>query len=220
MKFDYLQIPEWISLLMALMFYRQLKAFKLLGIVLLLVFVCIAETLGANRRLLGLADNNIAFNFYTPIATSIYFWIFYKMLDFRSYVKTIYFVTGALVLLFITLNFLFLQGHNALNSYSLVMTEFIKSILALLVITKLFREDDYDADIADNPHFWISGGILIFGVSTLFLFGLQQLILLNKMPVETQNISGAIMPIVTDLLYCSFCYAFYLCFKKPRVSMR
>lgn len=140
----------------------------------------------------------------------IHFWIFLNMLDFKQYVKTIYITVAVLVMLFVTINFFFLQGPFEYNVYSLIMTEFMKGVLCLMVITKLFREDNYEIGISANPYFWIAGATLIYSVSAIVLFGLQKFIVTNKIQIDGKSIYRVIIPFVNVVLYSSYCYAFYL----------
>jgi hypothetical protein len=210
------QYCELVSLSICIFFYKWLGFFKLKAFLLLLIIVCIAEICAANKEWFGLTKNYIIYDYYTIFSTPVYFYIFMRMMDFKGFIKTIYLVITSLVMFFVILNFLFLQGQEVFNTYSLIMTEFIKGILSLMVITMLFREDNYEIGIINNPYFWIVGSVLIFSVSAIVLFGLQQFILLNKIQIGGKSIYRIITPILDVILYSSYCYAFYLCWKLNR----
>lgn len=212
---------ELLSLLFAIIFYSKLGLFKLKPFLLLLIVICTVEICGANaqwfnRPWLNVHKNYIIYNFWILLTMPIYFWIFLNILDFRQYVRTIYVTVAILVMLFVTMNFFFLQGPFEFNVYSVIMAEFIKGVLSLMVITKLFREDNYEISISNNPYFWIAGATLIFSVSAIVLFGLQKFIVINKIQINGKSIYRVIIPLVNVILYSSYCYAFYLCRKLTR----
>ncbi|MBW4890393.1 hypothetical protein KXQ82_11720 [Mucilaginibacter sp. HMF5004] len=180
---------------------------------LLLIIVCATEIIGANVQWFNVKKNYLIYNVYLLLSMPVYFWIFMNMLDFKGYIKTIYLIVVTLVMCFLAINFLFLQGPKEFNVYSLIMVEFIKGILALMIITKLFREDNYEIGISKNPYFWIGGATLIFSVCAIVLFGLQRFIVLNKIQIEGKSIYRVIVPLINVILYSSYCYAFYLCKK-------
>jgi hypothetical protein len=209
---------ELLSLLFAMLFYRKVISFKLQPFLLLLFIICAIEICGANshwfnKPWLNAYKNYILFNIGMLLTMPIHFWIFLNILDFRQYVKTIYIIVAGLVMFFLVINFAFLQGPFEYDVYSLIMTEFIKAVLCLMVITKLFREDTYEISIGINPYFWIAGAILIYSVSAIVLFGLQKFIVINKIQIDGKSIYRVIIPFVNVVLYSSYCYAFYLCSK-------
>jgi hypothetical protein len=221
MNWYFFQYFELLSLLFAIFFYRRLVVFKLQPFLLLLIIICAMEICGGNSHWfnmpwLNARKNYIVFNIGMLLTMPIHFWIFMNILDFRQYVKTIYSGVAVLVMLFLVMNFFFLQGPFEYDVYSLVMTEFIKGALCLMAITKLFREDNYEIGISANPYFWIAGATLIFCISSIVLFGLQKFIVINKIQINGKSIYRVIIPVLIVVLYSSYCYAFYLCRKVTR----
>jgi hypothetical protein len=204
---------ELLSLFCALAFYKWLKYFKLRPFVLLLTLISIIEICGANYRWFGITKNYIIYDYYLIITAPVYLWIFLNMLSFKGFLKTIYLVISSLIIIFLVLNFLFLQGQGVYTTYSHIMLEFIKGLLSLMIITKLFREDNFEIGIGNNPYFWICGSTILFAVSSIVLLGLQQFIVANKIEIDGKSIYRIIMPILNVVLYTSYCYAFYLCKK-------
>lgn len=216
MKFHLSLYFEFLSLLFAIIFYSKLELFKLKPFLLLLIVICITETCAGNLQWFNLHRNHFMYNIYYVLAMPIHFWIFLNILDYKGFIKILYNVVGVLVMAFLILNVLFLQGLEEFDVYSVVMAEFIKGILALMVITKLLREDDYEIGISNDPYFWIAGATLIFSISAVILFGLQKFILANRIQIGGQNLYRVIIPLVNVFLYSSYCYAFYLCRKLTR----
>lgn len=207
------QYFEFLSLLFAIIFYRKLRFFRLTPFLWLLIVVCIAETCAVNKNWFGQKTTYVIYNYYLLVSSPISLWIFLNMLDFKGFIKTIYLVISSLVMVFLLANFFFLQGSIKFDNLSFVMIEFVKGLLSLMVITKLLREDNYDVSISSNPYFWISGGTLIFSIGSIVLLGPQQFILFYKIQIAGLSIYQIILPLLSVILYPSYCYAFYLCKK-------
>jgi len=207
------QYFEFLSLLFAIIFYKKLKFFRLSPFLWLLIVVCITETCATNRNWFGEKTTYGIYNYYLLVSSPISLWIFLNMLDFKGFIKTIYLAISALVMVFLLSNFFFLQGPIKFDNFSFVMIEFVKGLLSLMVITKLLREDNYDISISGNPYFWISGGTLIFSIGSIVLLGPQQFILFYKIQIAGLSIYQIILPLLSVILYPSYCYAFYLCKK-------
>jgi hypothetical protein len=216
MRFPLSLYFELLSLLFAIIFYSKLLLFRLKPFLLLLIVICITEACGANMRLFNLHRNYFMYNIYYVISMPIHFWIFINMLDYKGRVKTGYILIAALVMCFLIVNVFFLHNIQEFNVYSIVMVEFIKGVLSLMVITMILKEDESEMSIGNNPYFWIAGATLIFSVSAVILFGLQKFIVTNKIQINGKSIYRIIIPLVNVVLYSSYCYAFYLCRKLTR----
>lgn len=202
---------EVLSFVLAIVYRKQLKAFRLSVFLLLLADVCITELLGTNATLLGLKSNHIINNCYLIVITPLYLWLFLDILELKKTIRGVYIGLSALIVLFILWNFLFFQGVFTFNTYSLIAFEFVSCLIALMLIVKIFSEDNFEIDIVEHPYFWISGGLLIFSVMAIVLLGLHQYILKNNLNVGGVKIYNFIMPIACIILYSSYSYAFYLC---------
>ena len=140
------------------------------------------------------------------------------MLEYVSWIRVIFFCLGFLLLTFLLLNIFFIQGADHFDTYSLILTEFVTTLLSLLVLVKLFKEDDFSIMLYQHPYFWISGATLIFSVSTLVILGLQQYIEAQHLQYDGKNIYRVLTPIMNVVLYVSYSYAFFLCNKLTNRS--
>lgn len=208
------QYFQLLSLLLAIIFNKGLKRFKLNGFVILLFTVCIIDFVGSNRAYFGWKTNYLVYDLYLIVTFPITYFIFYKMLDYKGLMRYIYWSIGLLVLSFFILNLLFIQGSSTFNTYSFILTDFVFTMISLLVIMQLFKEDDFTTMLYEHPYFWISGATLIFSVSTLVILGLQQFIDANKIQIDGKNIYRILIQIMNVILYSSYCYAFFLCHKQ------
>jgi len=213
MTISYYIYFQILSLLLSIYFYKGLKFFNLLGFIPLLAIVCITEIAAVNAFKFGWTGNLLIYNIYVIISTPVTMYVFLQMLGYKGLTRSIYICIGALLFIFTILNFLFVQGWEKFDTYSLIFVEFIIAMLALLVIARLFQEDDSVILLNKHPYFWISASTLIFSAVTLIVCGLQQFLLLKKIQLGGVQIYRAIMPAINVFLYGCYGYAFYLCRK-------
>ncbi len=211
---------QLLSLLLSVIFYRELKNFKLLGFIPLLLIVCVTELLAVNYKLLGWHGNLTIYNIYVIISTPVTCYIFFQMLMYKGWARALYISASVLLFIFTLLNYLFLQGSVEFDTYSLIVVEFIIAILSLLVIAHLFQEDDVSVLLNHHPYFWIGASTLIFSAVTLIVLGLQQFLLLKQIQIGGVQIYRVIMPAINVFLYSCYSYAFYLCRKLTNKSSR
>jgi len=220
MVVEYFNYFQLLSLVLAIVFYKNLKQFKLTGFVPLLFIVCVTEFLAGNFQSIGWKGNHTVYNIYVIISTPVTFYIFLQMLSYKSWARALYITVGILLFIFTLLNFLFLQGSVDFDTYSLILVEFIIAILSLLVIARLFQEDDTTVLLNHHPYFWIGASTLIFSAVTLIVLGLQQFLMLKKIQIGGVQIYRVIMPAINVFLYSCYSYAFYLCRKLTNKSSR
>jgi hypothetical protein len=207
---QYFQI---ISLLLAIIFGKGLIRFKLTWFIPLLLIVCITDFVGSNRAYFGWTNNYLLYDCYLIVTFPVTYYIFFRMLKYKGWLQTIYFTVGFLIFLFFVLNLLYLQGSQTFNTYTFILTDFVFSMISLLVLVELFKDDDYNIMLYNHPYFWISGAILIFSVSTLVILGSQQIIANNKIQINGKNAYKILTQIMNVVLYTSYSYAFFLCRK-------
>jgi hypothetical protein len=203
-------------MVLAAVFYRNLKVFKLGPFLLLLMIVCITESCAGNVQWFNIKSNYTIYNVSYVISAPLYLWIFINIIAPKGRLKIIYTVAFAVVMCFLILNLFCVEGPAAFDVYSVLLVEFTKCVLALLVITKLLSAENYEIDLSENPYFWIAGATIIFGICAIILFGLQKFIVNYKIQIGGESIYRVIIPLVNPILYSSYCYAFYLCRKLTR----
>lgn len=140
------------------------------------------------------------------------------MLDLKGVSRIIYSTISFLVILFTVLNFMLLQGSTIFNTYSLIISMLVFSLLSVMVLIKLFNNDESDIELHKHPYFWISAATLLFSAGALILLGLQQFIEAEKIQIGKMNLYRVIMPVLIVVMYSSYIYAFILCRKLNKSS--
>jgi hypothetical protein len=107
------------------------------------------------------------YNVYTILIFPIYFALLKPFLPDRVRPVIPYLIGGFLVLG--TANFLFLQGVNSFNNYTLLLGACLLIILSLLYFKSLF--DNPHVNLLQSWQFWIATGMLIYFTGTFFYFG-------------------------------------------------
>jgi hypothetical protein len=207
---QYLQL---FSLLLAVLYNKGLKQFKLTAFIPLLIIVCITEFIGSNKVYFGWKTNYLVYDIYMIVSFPVTYYIFQKMLSYNGGLKTAYYYIGVLIWMFFLTNLFFIQGLQSFNTYSLILTEFVFIMISLFVLMRLFKDDDFNIMLYNHPYFWISGGTLIFSIGTLIILGLQQIIVKNNLQIDGKYIYRILLAILNVALYASYSYAFYLCRK-------
>lgn len=213
MKIVWIWYLEFFSLLLSIVFIRGLKKWGLQSFVPLLLITCVTELLGTNRSYFGWKSNYFIYNYYLIVSYPLYMHIYLSMLNYSGLARKGFIgITIAITILF-TLNNHYIQGPESFNTYSLILTEISCTLLSLLVILKLFEQDDFAIKLQSHPYFWISGSLLLYSVTMVVILGLQPFIQINKIQIDGKNIYRILSPIVNIILYGSFSYAFLLCNK-------
>jgi len=206
---QYFQI---LSLLLAIACCKGLSKFRLWGLIPLLTIVCITEFIGANRIYFGWKNNYLLYNCYLVLTFPIIMYIFFRMLQYRGKAKKIFW--GAILLtFFFLLSLFFEEGPYNFNEHILIVTEFASVILPLLVLIMLFKEDDFSIMLYNHPYFWISGATMIFSISTLVILGLKEYIKSHNAQIDGQILYKVLIPMLNIVLYVSYSYACWLCYK-------
>ncbi len=209
---------ELFSLLLAILFNKGLKKFKLSAFIPLLFVVCITEFIGSNLHYFGWKKNYLIYNCYIVVSYPIIYYAFERMLRFSNRTKMVYYGVGAIISIFLLANFFFLQGEASFDTYSLILTELIFILLSLVVLMDLFKDDDYTSMIYHHPYYWICSATLIFGIGTLMVLGLQKIIVDHNLKIGGSYIYKNLLPGLSDVLYTGYSYAFFLCHRSIRKS--
>ena len=206
--YEYFQI---ICLGMAIYCRRGLKSCSLIAFIPLLILVNITELVGTNFHAFGWATSYTVYNVYLLVSTPFLFYLAGKMLFLSRRESVIFFTVCFLCLLLIVINFLYIQGENLFNTYSLGLVEILMIIFSGLCLVRLTVFDQEEMNFMKEPYFWINSLNLMFGLITLVLLGLQSYILVNHIEVANKSLYRAIMPTVNVVVYGGYSYAFILC---------
>jgi hypothetical protein len=217
MRFLWFHALELIVLFIAVIFLPNLKNFRLGGFVLYMSLVCATELSGSNYGFFGLGTNSGIYDCYLVISQIVIMGIFFKILQFQKANKIIYLTCCTLIIgamVFCTK----LQGLEKFDTYSSIIGSFAQIILSLLLIGKLFLNDEEELILIKNPYFWVAGGTLIFNLGYLVITGLAQYIAVKDLRIDGIILYRLILPILIGIVYTCYGYSFILCKLTNRLS--
>jgi hypothetical protein len=206
--YEYFQI---ICLGVAIYCRKGLKACSLVAFIPLLVVVNITELVGNNFHAFGWATNYTVYNVYLLVSTPFLFYLAGKMLFLSKRESIIFFTVCFLCLLLIVINFLYIQGENLFNTYSLGLVEILMIVFSGLCLVRLTVFDQEEMNFMREPYFWVNSLNLMFGLITLVLLGLQSYIVVNQIEIANKSLYRAILPTLNAIVYAGYSYAFILC---------
>lgn len=215
MFIEYFQYFQYLSLVASIFCFRGLRYYSISLFVLLLAVVCITETT-ANymSNVLNRDDNYKVYNPYLLISTPIVFYLYYKMLKLEKFAASAFLLVSVLCEGVVVLNYLFLQGTESFNSYSVIVIMFMNIIFSSFILFNLVKDEEKDTPLFQEPYFWINSANLLFSISTLVVLGLREYILEHHIVIGDKSIYRYIVPVSNVILYSAYTYAFYLCRKQ------
>jgi hypothetical protein len=207
------QFFQFASLVVAIVYHKSLKKFKLSAFIPLLVIVNITEVIAVNYQFWGWKSNYKVYSFYFIISTPFLLHTLYSMLDYKGYKKWLFITMGICLEIFVIINTFYIQGLEVITTYSYLSIEPVMVIFSFLVIAKLFFEDDSTIMMNEHPYFWINASTVIFGIGSLFIMGISGYIKAHKIQIGGNNIYRYVTQAVNYILYAAYTYAFILCRK-------
>ena len=211
MHIAWFEYSQFFCLLVAIYFYPAIKKRGLGGFLPFLILVNVAEFLAQNKQWFGLTDNYIFFNIYLVVATPFYFFVAGKMLFLTGKERMVFYLVCFLSLLLVLLNFLFMQGLFAFNTYSIVLIESMTIVFSSLSLVRLTVLESRELNFAQEPYFWINAVNLMSGLIILVVLGLMDYIRNNHVEIASKTLYSFLMPLVAFIQYLGYSYAFILC---------
>ena len=209
---------EAISFLASIFFYIQKRNKIPLYFIPFLFATVAVEMLGGWLRSSG-TTNYAMFNVFTTFEFMFYSFLFYTQLK-RSVFKRLVLFFIPFFILAVILNMLFVQGFNkTFNSYTFLLGSFFIVIFCCCYFFESVQPENIDLQLAKQPFFWISSGLLIFYLGSVIINALFEYLRSNDLQAEGIRIYGIINHSLNVILYSSFCVAFYLCTNKRKTSL-
>ncbi|WP_343307944.1 hypothetical protein AAHN97_12390 [Chitinophaga niabensis] len=211
MHADFYQYFQFLSLLVALICYRGLKAYSIQAFVPLIMIANIAETAGTNYHAFAGLDNDFIYNLYLLFSTPLRLYLFGKMLDLKQNEKSTFLFITILCMLILVLNYFFYQGINVFNTISAILVEIISIIFSCFVLLRMAVQQNMETNLLQEPYFWINAASLLFGLMSLVVLGLVPYIRGNHIELFGMSMYSLILAIVNIILYSAYTYSFILC---------
>lgn len=214
MEIEWFQYFQFCSLLLSIIYSKRLQLWKITFFIPLLLLTNGVEVIGVNFRNFGWDNNYFLYNSYLLLTTPLMLYLFYRMLLMNKAMRQLFQLISFLIILFQLLNFIFIQGVNQFNNYSLLLIAIVNIIMSCVILFQVVFADDTSKNLFSEPYFWINSGTLFFNLGTLVLFGLQRYIIQNHVEINNKSLYHALAPILNMVLYSSWGYGFFLCKKK------
>lgn len=217
---EYYQYFQYLSLLVAIIFAKELRQNRLELFVPLLIVVCITETT-ANylSNILNREDNYKVYNLYLIISTPLILCLFFKMLDMgKTLVARVFLYVAIFFEIFLIINYVLLQGLDTFNSYSLILIMSLNIFFSCMVLLNLARNEEREIALLKEPYFWINSANLLFSLSTLVILGLYQYIHKHNIELGNKSLYRYIVPASNVILYSAYTYSFYLCRTQAKTT--
>jgi len=207
MKLPYYIVFQIISLILSLVYFKQIRKFSLQVMVPLLFMVCIIELVATN---IFPIYNLHVYNLYAVFSPLFYFYLFSRMIRFSKNAWLAYITFSIISFIFFLVDYLFIKpGEYDYYSSLVSLIEYL--LLGCLVLSQLVMDDTKRLGLTHEPYFWIVTGIIIFSLVTVVVLGLHSYILRNDIRIFGERAYRVIMPMVNVIMYSCFAYAFYLC---------
>jgi hypothetical protein len=210
MSLPYFVVFQIVSLITALIYIRSIRLFGLQVMVPLLFFVCGIEILASNPHWWDSDTNIQVHRIYILVSPVFYFFLFLNILKFKAGFKKIYLTVFIVCFIFFIVDYFSIKPGK-FNYYSLAISMISYLILSCIVLSQIVSDDTRHLHLTKEPYFWITTGIIIFGLVTVVIIGLHAYIVKNKIQLGGNNLHRVIMPMANVVLYSCFAYAFYLC---------
>ncbi len=208
---------ELTSLLASIFFYIQKRNKIPLYFIPFLFTTVTVELIGGWYRAKGVS-NYAMFNVFTTLEFVFYSFLFFRHFKQKVFKQVILFFVP-LFIISVILNILFIQGFNkTFNSYTFLLGSFFIVIFCCCYFYESVLPENIDLQLAKQPFFWITSGLLIFYLGSVIINALFEYLRSNDLQAEGIRIYGIINHSLNVILYSSFCVAFYLCQNNRKTS--
>lgn len=199
-----------LSLIVALLYFKEIRRFGLHVMMPLLFLVCCVEITAVNCKAFGLYTNIPIYNVYVLLSPFLYYYLFLNLIKFKPGYKTFYLSTAILLLVFFICDYFFIKPGE-FNYYTMIASLISYVVLSFIVLGQIVTDESKDVKLLNEPHFWIAGSIIVYSMVSIVITGLHSYTVEHKIQIAGKNIHVVIMPIVNVVLYGGFAYAFYMC---------
>lgn len=211
---------EFLSLLVALIYYPYLKPGYMKWFLPYLAFIFLSELQVAYQIYLDANKPNVTFYYFISILEYIFYnYIFYHLLGNRVIKKIVLYLIIGVTLNFF-LGFLFAANKQTYLLVSLAIAGFLLSAIAQVYIyLKFISDDETSTLLISEPGFWIAFGVSIFFSGTCIVFSLHDFILKNQLEIFGFKLYHFVPRILSVFLYSGISVSLILCKKRNKILL-
>ncbi len=210
-------ICEFLSLLVAIIYYPYLKPGFMKWFLPFLAFIFLAELMVAYQTSLDANTPNVILYYFVSIVEYIFYnYIFYHLLSDQRVKRWI-----LVLVVGMTFNFffglLFAENKQSYLLLSLVFSGFLLSVIAQVYIYMKFVADDETSTLLIyEPGFWIAFGVTLFFSGTCIVFSLHDFIMRNELVIFGTKLYHFVPRVLSIFLYSGISVSLILCKKKNK----
>lgn len=208
-------IFEFLSLLIAIIYYRYLKVNYMKWFLPFLAFVFVGEMISIYRGII-LGINTITISHLIAIVETIFYgFIFYLLTQQRLLKKGIQFLVPFFVVCYLSS---LMMNKKDLSYFALIITVsgFFFAAIALIYLYEKFS-DDNEILLISEPGFWIAVGVTLFYSGISISFSLYDYILKNNLTIYGIKLYKLAPRIFSIILYTCISISMILCKKKSKI---
>ncbi len=208
-------IFEFISLLVAIIYYRYLKVNYMKWFLPFLGFIFVGEMISIYRGII-LRINTITISHLIAIVETIFYgFIFYQLTQQRLLKKCIQFLVPFIVVCYLSS---LMINKKDFSYFALIITVsgFFFAAIALIYLYEKFS-DDNDIILISEPGFWIAVGVTLFYSGISISFSLYDYILKHNLNVYGVKLYKLAPRIFSIILYSCISISIILCKKKSKI---
>jgi hypothetical protein len=159
-------------------------------------------------------QTGIVYNFYRPISTCFYAYIFYHIPFNTIRIRKAILWMLSVYLVVTILIYSFLQGVSIYNRFVSFAGGFIITCWAIFFLYRYFHVDSVEEEKKWQPMIWITFGLVLYYPIVNIAFGFY--LYIGKYDVHLYNVKlyNIIPRVMSIFMYGFFAYAFYLCRQK------
>lgn len=209
-------IVEFISLLVALLYYSSLKGSFMKWFLPFLVFIFLGE-IYATYSAIVMKQNVVGVNYLIAIIESIFYgYIFYNLNSRIGIKKFIIFFIIVSVLGYI-LTYSFYRNSFPYFCINIITSGFLLATIALVYLYFKFIDDEESTSISESG-FWIAFGVSLFYSGISVCLSLYEFIKNNQLSIFGENLLNIIPRFLSVVLYLSISIAIILCKHQKKIS--
>lgn len=205
---------EILALLVGLFYLNKISDSPIRYLIYLLVFVLITEAIGLYFRKVLHKGNAHFYNILIIIEFTVYYSLFKYYLKNRYLKKMINYLLYGFPIVSM-LNMIFIQRFLYFATYSAQLGAIITIILCCIYFRQLLTTNS-ELDLAKEPFFWISTGLLFFYFVGFFNEALISINFRISLGSKEMSLYKIINNILVIILYTNFIIAFR-CFRSKKI---